>query len=109
MPPGPKLSPLLQTLGFLASPRRFIAAMHRRYGPLVTLSTAFDSGFVMVFEPELVKEVFRGSPEQLRAGEANAVLGAALGRHLLLLLVGEEMLRERSLLSPAFDGQRMRA
>jgi cytochrome P450 family 135 len=109
MPPGPKLPPLLQTLGFLASPRRFIAAMHRRYGPLVTLSTAFDSGFVMVFEPELVKEVFRGSPQQLRAGEANAVLGAALGRHSLLLLDGDEHLRERRLMSPPFHGQRMRA
>jgi cytochrome P450 len=83
--------------------------MHRRYGPIVHLSTAFDSNFVMVFDPALVKEVFRGPPDRLRAGEANAVLGAALGLRSLLLLDGDEHLRQRRLMLPPFHGQRMRA
>jgi cytochrome P450 len=83
--------------------------MHRRYGSLVRLGTAFDPNFVMVFDPALVKEVFRGPHENLRAGEANALLGPALGSRSLLLLDGDEHLRQRRLILPPFHGQRMRA
>ena len=62
MPPGPRLPRVLQTLGFLIAPPRFIEACHRRYGDAVTFSTLFDSRFVMVFEPDLVKQVFRAPP-----------------------------------------------
>src|ERR687896_2608950 len=83
--------------------------MRRRYGDLVLMRTLFDPGFVMVFEPELVKQVFRAPPEQLRAGEANAVLGPVVGERSVLLLDGAEHLRQRKLLLPPFHGQRMRA
>ena len=109
MPPGPRLPRVLQTLGFLIAPPRFIEACHRRYGDAVTFSTLFDSRFVMVFEPDLVKQVFRAPPDQLRAGEANAVLGPVLGERSVLLLDGAEHLRERRLMLPAFHGQRIRA
>ncbi|HEY2604059.1 MAG TPA: cytochrome P450 [Thermoleophilaceae bacterium] len=108
-PPGPKLPLWVQTACFIFVPRRFLSRMHRRYGPMVKLGTAFDSNFVMVFDPALVKEVFRGSPERLRAGEANAPLGSALGSRSVLLLDGEEHLRQRRLMLPPFHGQRMRA
>ena len=51
LPPGPRLPRILQTLGFIFTPIRWIEANRRRYGDMVTFSTAFDSGFVMVFEP----------------------------------------------------------
>ncbi|HKN92945.1 MAG TPA: cytochrome P450 [Thermoleophilaceae bacterium] len=108
-PPGPRLPRFVQTAFFLFGPRRFIARMHRRYGPLVQLGTAFDPNFVMVFDPALVKEVFRAPPDRLRAGEANAVLGPALGMRSVLLLDGDEHLRQRRLMLPSFHGQRMRA
>src|SRR4051794_12881288 len=60
MPPGPRLPRWLQTLGFIFIPVRFIEACRRRYGDLVTFRSLMDPGFVMVFEPELVKQVFRG-------------------------------------------------
>jgi cytochrome P450 len=109
LPPGPRLPRALQTLGFILAPGRFIDASRRRYGDVVTFSSLFDSCFVMVFEPELVKQVFRGSPEQLRAGEANAVLGPVVGERSVLLLDGAEHLRQRRLLLPPFHGERMRA
>ena len=109
MPPGPTIPRFLQTLGFILVPARFIDACRRRYGDIVTFSSLFDSGFVMVFEPDLVKQVFRGSPEVLRAGEANAVLGPVVGDRSVLLLDGAEHLRERKLMLPAFHGERMRA
>ena len=79
MPPGPPLPRLLQTLGFIFAPAPFLDACRRRYGDVVTMGTLFDPKFVMVFDPDVVKQVFRGPHEQLRAGEANAPLGPVLG------------------------------
>ena len=109
MPPGPPLPRILQTLGFILVPARFIDACRRRYGDIVTFSSLFDPRFVMVFEPDMVKQVFRGPPEGLHAGEANAVLGPVVGGRSLLLLDGAEHLRERKLMLPPFHGERMRA
>jgi cytochrome P450 len=109
LPPGPRLPKLVQTAGFLFFPRRFFAACRRRYGDAVTFGTAFDSQFVMLFDPELVKEVFQGPHEQLRAGEANALLGPVVGSRSVLLLDGAEHLRHRKLMLPPFHGRRMQA
>jgi cytochrome P450 len=108
LPPGPRLPRVLQTAGFIFTPIRWIEANRRRYGDMVTFSTAFDSGFVMVFDPDLIKKVFQASPDQLRAGEANAVLEPVLGRRSVLLLDGAEHLRQRKLMLPPFHGQRLK-
>ena len=90
------------------APAPFLDACRRRYGDVVTMGTLFDSKFVMVFDPDVVKQVFRGPHEQLRAGEANAPLGPVLGPRSVLLLDGAEHLRQRKLMLPAFHGERMR-
>jgi cytochrome P450 len=99
----------VQTAGFLFFNGPWVDGCRRRYGDVVTFRSLFDPGFVMVFEPELVKQVFRGSPERLRAGEANALLGPVVGERSVLLLDGAEHMRQRKLLLPPFHGQRMRA
>ena len=109
MPPGPRLPRALQTAGFMLAGPRFLEACRRRYGNAVTFSTLFDSEFVMVFDPALVKQVFQGSGDQLHAGEANALLGPILGERSVLLLDGAEHLRHRRLLLPPFHGRRMQA
>jgi cytochrome P450 len=109
LPPGPRAPRLLQTLGFVFTPRRFLDRGRRRYGDVVRFGTLFDSRFVVVFEPELVKQVFRAPPDRLRAGEANALLGIVLGQRSVLLLDGDEHLRQRRLMLPPFHGERMRA
>src|SRR3954454_6569306 len=109
LPPGPRLPKWMQTAGFIFFNRPWIDGCRRRYGDMVTFSSLVDPRFVMVFEPELVKQVFRGSPEQLRAGEANAVLGPVVGERSVLLLDGAEHMRQRKLLLPPFHGKRMRA
>jgi cytochrome P450 len=73
------------------------------------LRTLFDDGFVMVFDPALVKQVFQGAPDQLHAGEANVLLGPIVGQRSVLLLDGAQHLRHRRLLLPPFHGERMRA
>lgn len=107
LPPGPRLPRVVQTAGFLLFGARFLGALQRRYGDVVTLGTLFDERFVMVFDPELVKQVFRGSATQLHAGEANALLGPVLGERSVLLLDEAEHLRHRRLMLPPFHGSRL--
>jgi cytochrome P450 len=108
LPNGPSLPRFMQTFGFLFLHRHWLEYNRRRYGDVVKFSTLFDPCFVMVFDPESVKQVFRAPPEQLRAGEANAPLGPVLGERSVLLLDGAEHLRQRRLMLPPFHGERMR-
>jgi cytochrome P450 len=101
------LHPVLQTLGFAFGGVRYLEACRRRFGDMVFMRTLFDSGFVMIFDPALVKQVFQGPHEQLNAGEANSLLGPVLGERSVLLLDGAEHLRHRRLMLPQFHGRRM--
>jgi cytochrome P450 len=107
-PDGPRLPRFAQTAGFVFFPRQFMDGARRRYGDIVRFGTLFDPCFVMVYDPETVKQVFRAPPERLRAGEANAPLGPVLGERSVLLLDGAEHLRQRRLMLPSFHGERMR-
>jgi cytochrome P450 len=109
LPPGPRIPRFLQTIAFILAGPRFLEACRRRYGGAVTLGTLFDDKFVMLFDPALVKELFQGPHDQLRAGEANALLGPVLGQRSVLLLDGSEHLRHRKLMLPHLHGQRMQA
>ncbi len=109
LPPAPPLPRLVQTVAFASGSVRFLHWCRRRYGGAVFLRTLFDDGFVMVFDPALVKEVFQGQSAQLHAGEANELLGPILGHRSVLLLDGAEHLRHRRLLLGPFHGERMRA
>jgi cytochrome P450 len=80
-----------------------------RYGDPFTIRLPRTPPFVMVADPDVAKQVFTGDPEVLRAGEANSVLRAVLGTRSLLLLDGDDHLRERRLMLPPFHGERMRA
>jgi cytochrome P450 len=65
---------------------------------------------VHVADPELVKAVFGGNSDVLRAGEANAeIIEPLVGPRSVLVLDGPEHLRQRKLILPAFHGDRMRA
>jgi cytochrome P450 len=92
----------------LAGPR-WLEACRRRYGNAVTFSTVFDKRFVMVFDPDLVRQLFQGSGDELHAGEANAPLGPILGERSVLLLDGTEHLRHRRLLLGPFHGRQLLA
>lgn len=109
LPPGPRLPRVLQTVGFMFFGPRFLEACRRRYGDAVSFSTLFDSRFVMLFEPSLVKQLFQGSGATLHAGEANALLGPVVGERSVLLLDGSEHLRHRRLMLPSFHGRHMQA
>ncbi len=106
LPPGPPLPSWIQTALMLGGPR-YLEACRRRYGGAVFMRSLFDNGFVVVFDPELVKHLFKGPHEQLNAGEANALLGSILGQRSVLVLDGAEHLRHRKLMSAPFHGRRL--
>ena len=54
-------------------------------------------------------EVFRGDPEALHSGEANALFTATVGRNSVLVLDGAPHARQRRVLVPPLKGERMRA
>ncbi len=64
---------------------------------------------VITSDPEAVKTVFTGDPEQLHAGKNNEILRPLLGDRSVLLLDGAAHMRQRKLMLPPFHGERMKA
>jgi cytochrome P450 len=82
---------------------------HRRHGDVFTLDLAGHGRFVMLSDPEVVREVFRGDPEVLHSGEANEIFTATVGRYSVLTLDGAPHARQRRVLVPPLKGERMRS
>lgn len=80
---------------------------HARYGDIFTMRIAQEGTWVFLAHPDMVKQVFKGSPKRLHAGEANAILGPVLGSQSVLLLDEESHMSQRKLLLPPFHGERM--
>jgi cytochrome P450 len=80
----------------------------RRYGDMFTLKIANEGTWVFLSHPDAVKQVFKGDPRLLHAGEANIVLLPVLGSHSVLLLDDDAHMAQRKLMLPPFHGERMR-
>jgi len=80
----------------------------RRYGDMFTLKIANEGTWVFLSHPDAVRQVFKGDPRLLHAGEANIVLLPVLGSHSVLLLDDDEHMAHRKLMLPPFHGERMR-
>ena len=74
LPPGPRSPAWWQLFRFAGDPLGLLEACHRRFGDAFTLDIAGNGRFVMLSDPEAVRDVFRGDPEVLHSGEANALL-----------------------------------
>jgi cytochrome P450 len=109
LPPGPRAPAWWQLVRFAGDPLGLLDACHRRYGDAFTLHIAGNGRFVMLSDPETVREVFRGDPEVLHSGEANALFIATVGRHSVLVLDGAAHARQRRVVVPPLKGERMRA
>jgi cytochrome P450 family 135 len=107
LPPGPRLPRTLQTVGWALRTGPFLKRCRDRYGDTFTLRVAQELTWVMVSHPDTVREVFKGDPRLLHAGEANEVLLPLVGRNSVLQLDEAPHMRERKLMLPAFHGERM--
>jgi cytochrome P450 family 110 len=103
---GPDFYQLYQ---WATHPIELMEEASRRYGECFTASFPNNPPFVFTSNPEMIREVFTGKPEDLYAGVANRVTEPLLGSHSLLLMDGEEHIRERRLMTPPFHGERMLA
>jgi cytochrome P450 len=109
LPPGPALPRPLLVGRFILQPTSFLEQCARRYGEYFTLRLSDDRTMVITSDPEAVKTVFTGDPQQLLAGKNNDVLRPLLGDRSVLLLDGAEHMRQRRLMLPPFHGERMKA
>lgn len=109
LPPGPSAPVSWQTIEWIVRPTALLRRSAARYGVPFTLRTLWaDAPMVLVSAPEDVRKVFSAPPAVLRGG-GSAVLEPFAGPSSLLVLSGEEHLRRRRLMLPAFHGDRMRA
>jgi cytochrome P450 family 135 len=108
LPPGSSAPSAVQAARYLRDPLAFLPRYQQRYGGIFTVHFPFFGRIVYIADPELVKEVFTGSPSVMHAGEANAtVLEPALGPNSVLTLDDDPHLRQRKLLLPPFHGDRI--
>jgi cytochrome P450 len=91
---------------WLVRPQVYATRQRDRYGDVFT-ARIDPIPWVMLGDPRDVRTVFTAGPERTNAGEANEILRPTLGAHSLLLLDGQEHMRERKLMLPAFHGERI--
>jgi cytochrome P450 family 135 len=78
-----------------------------RYGDVWTMRIAQEGDWVMLSDPDHVKEVFTGDPGVFHAGEGNAILAPLVGHTSVLTLDDKPHMTQRKLMLPPFHGERM--
>jgi cytochrome P450 family 135 len=110
LPAGPRAPAVWQTIAWMTRPGAFMARVHARFGDPATIRTYWtEEPMVLFSSPEAVRAVFRLDPAVAPAGQSWEFLRPFAGADSILLLDGEEHLRERRLMQGPFHGERMRA
>ncbi len=107
LPPGPRQPRALQTLGWWTRPVSFLERCRARYGRRFTVRLLGQVPFVMLSDPDEVRELFTAPPDVLHPGEGARVLEPVVGHNSVILLDEERHLEQRKLMLPAFHGERM--
>lgn len=103
--PGPAIA---QTLASLFAAEQFDAWVIRRYPPVIRMRILGVGEVVVVRHPEDVQSLFTAGPAAVRSGEINRRVVPAVGEQSLMMLDGDEHMRLRRLLLPAFHGEAVR-
>ena len=108
LPPGPRAPAAWQTLAWTMRPAAFLRRIHDRFGDPVTIRTLWtDEPMVLFSRPDAVRDVFRLDPRVAPAGQSWEFLRPFAGPHSILVLDGDEHLRERRLIRTPFHGEPM--
>jgi cytochrome P450 len=106
LPPGPRELTAFQTVEWIVRPTALLRRAQARYGEPFTLRTAWsDAPLVLVSDPAEIKRVYAAPPDVLRGGESSAFLEPFTGPRSVLILHGDEHLRQRKLMLPPFHGE----
>jgi cytochrome P450 len=107
LPPGPRMPRALQTVIWSRRAQWMLEQSRARFGPMFTLRIAHEGTWVVVSDPDVVKQVFTGDPRVFHAGEGNQILRPILGENSVLVLDEKPHIGQRKLLLPPFHGERM--
>lgn len=107
LPPSPPLPRAIQTAIWSRQARRLLYACQDRYGDIFTIRIAYEGDWVLLADPDAIKQVFTGDPKVFHAGEGNQILAPLLGHNSLLTLDEKRHMSQRRLLLPPFHGERM--
>ena len=109
LPPGPREPAALQTVEWIVRPTALLRRAAARYGEPFTLRTAWsDAPLVLTSDPDEIKRVYRAPPDVLEGGDSSAFLEPFVGRNSILILKGEQHLRQRRQMLPPFHGDALR-
>jgi len=109
LPPGPRIGRVPQTAIWSRKAQWLLEQGRARFGRMFTLKIAYEGDWVVISDPELVKQVFTGDPRVFHAGEGNQILRPILGDNSVLVLDEKKHIEQRKLLLPPFHGERMQA
>lgn len=107
LPPGPRAPALIQNVGWWSRPLAFLERCRERYGRRFTVRLLATPPFVMLSDPDELKELFTAPPEVLHPGEGARILEPVVGANSVILLDEGEHMAQRKLMLPAFHGERM--
>jgi cytochrome P450 len=97
----------LQTIGWWSRPTAYLERCRARYGRRFTIRLLGQPPFVVLSDPEEIKQLFLAPPDVLHPGEGARLLEPVIGPHSVILLDEEPHLEQRRLLLPAFHGASM--
>ena len=106
LPPASRLPKLAQGLAFAISRRRMMQRLARRHGNAFVLRLPVYGPTVVVADPQLAKQVFTTSPDEL--GNIQPNLSRFFGPGSVFALDFDDHRRRRRLLAPPFHGKSMK-
>lgn len=108
LPRGSWWPSLAQTIAVLWFTERYARWTLRHFDSPRTYRLLGLGEYVLIWDPEQIKELFSGDLEVVRAGEANARVLAHVAPSSLLVLDGERHIRMRRVMSTPFHGEAVR-
>ena len=106
LPPATRLPKMFQGLAFAMSRRWMIRRLARRYGNVFMMNVPIYGRVVVVGDPQLAKQIFTTSPEEL--GNIQPNLSRLFGSGSVFALDRDDHRRRRRLLAPPFHGKSMK-
>jgi cytochrome P450 len=107
LPPGPSLPGALQLVATWKRPAASLERLRAKYGKRITVRLPFQPPFVILSDPDEIRELFMASAESIHPGEGARVLEPTVGSNSVILLDERAHMEQRKLLLPAFHGERM--
>jgi cytochrome P450 len=107
LPPGPNVPVALQLIATWKRPAASLERLRAKYGKRITVHLPFQPPFVILSDPEDIKQLFMAPPDAIHPGEGARILEPIVGRNSVILLDEGAHLEHRKLLLPAFHGEKM--